>query len=552
MLDKPQNTNWLENAIDLDIHIGSMNDEVKYATEFLFKELSILVTVERAKARSKEALKLILLNLWISAHLDMPVKYSRNRNDYRHHKRYGKLHFKHKRIISIIDALEELSYIENIKGFYDREKNLGRQSRMYATKKLIDLFCHNNLTEPGFITKQEPEEIIQLKDDDKILKGYPDTDSTISMKSGLIDYNNFIRNQDIRINLNRNTEVNVRFLNQLYHNTLKGVINPSNLKLSYNIIEDSSHSLNSNYDNRISDTRIIEQVVTSYPYSNVPYSYSPTMTKTLREYGSHPYDNEIIIEYSNNIAIQFFHIYFPTMTKTLRIIEDSRKGTDSEQEKNYLGDIGIEHLIFKLNYESLHRVFNKNSFEYGGRFYGAYHLGLPKAIRSEIQINGQPTVELDYSSLHIRMLYHMEGIDYRQDPYGILSETKEERKMYKLVQLISINAENEKKAVMAIRDAFRKKKIQYPLNNDAIHKLLDKFKKVHWQIAKYLHSGQGLKLQNKDSIITEDILISLMNENIPCLPVHDSYIVPEEYEDRLYDKMIEAYEKVMGFEPVIG
>ncbi|MDX9710543.1 MAG: hypothetical protein RBT64_13410, partial [Trichloromonas sp.] len=64
-------------------------------------------------------------------------------------------------------------------------------------------------------------------------------------------------------------------------------------------------------------------------------------------------------------------------------------------------------------------------------------------------------------------------------------------------------------------------------------------------------TGKGLTLQNLDSAITEDILISFMREGIPCLPVHDSYIVPARYKDRLYQKMMEAYEKVMGFEPVI-
>ena len=43
----------------------------------------------------------------------------------------------------------------------------------------------------------------------------------------------------------------------------------------------------------------------------------------------------------------------------------------------------------------------------------------------------------------------------------------------------------------------------------------------------------------------------LMISGIPCLPVHDSYVVPEEYEDTLIQAMVEEYEKEMGRPPVI-
>ena len=167
-------------------------------------------------------------------------------------------------------------------------------------------------------------------------------------------------------------------------------------------------------------------------------------------------------------------------------------------------------------------------------------------------INGKPTVELDYSALHIRMLYHMEEIDYRNDPYAVLCNREEERKMYKLVQLIDINTANDKKAIMAIRDQFRKERIGYDLTDKSLGKLLEGFRHAHQPIAKYLNTGIGLMLQNTDSIITEAILIELMKEGIACLPVHDSYIVEERYEDVLMEKMSEAYEKLMGFQPVIG
>ena len=46
--------------------------------------------------------------------------------------------------------------------------------------------------------------------------------------------------------------------------------------------------------------------------------------------------------------------------------------------------------------------------------------------------------------------------------------------------------------------------------------------------------------------------IDIMTKNqIPCLPVHDSYIVPKQYEYFLQEVMQESYERVMGFRPMI-
>ena len=138
------------------------------------------------------------------------------------------------------------------------------------------------------------------------------------------------------------------------------------------------------------------------------------------------------------------------------------------------------------------------------------------------------------------------------DPYTILCDSDEERQIFKLAQLIAINASDEELAIKAIRNAFRIKWIKYDLTNESIGKLLTRFKEAHHPIAKYIHTGKGRGLQNLDSQITEIILVDLTNKNIPVLPVHDSYIVEEGYQGVLADKMIEAYEEVMGFTPVIG
>ena len=60
-------------------------------------------------------------------------------------------------------------------------------------------------------------------------------------------------------------------------------------------------------------------------------------------------------------------------------------------------------------------------------------------------INGEPTVELDYSGLHIRMLYHRIGLDYRDECYVYDKADKAnriDRERMKLASLIVINSDD--------------------------------------------------------------------------------------------------------------
>src|SRR5262249_43582882 len=58
----------------------------------------------------------------------------------------------------------------------------------------------------------------------------------------------------------------------------------------------------------------------------------------------------------------------------------------------------------------LHRVFHRGDFANGGRFYGGHWQNIPKSGgRDQLMINGQPTTEVDYRGLHIRLLYQEVG-----------------------------------------------------------------------------------------------------------------------------------------------
>jgi hypothetical protein len=111
----------------------------------------------------------------------------------------------------------------------------------------------------------------------------------------------------------------------------------------------------------------------------------------------------------------------------------------------------------------LYRVF-KGSFEEGGRFYGGwYQYAVSKNLRKHIvmgyaplptpyedKIRYTPTVELDFSGLHPRLLYSLEGIEFEGDPYWH-EDHPNLRPLVKLMMIIALNASSKKATVGPFR-----------------------------------------------------------------------------------------------------
>jgi len=87
--------------------------------------------------------------------------------------------------------------------------------------------------------------------------------------------------------------------------------------------------------------------------------------------------------------------------------------------------------------------------------------------------------------------------------------------------------------------------------DEQIERMVARFNTAHDQINRYFCSDIGLRLQYLDSQITSDILDYFLERGIPVLPIHDSYIVAEQYEDELYEVMRDKYRDRMGFDPVV-
>jgi hypothetical protein len=177
----------------------------------------------------------------------------------------------------------------------------------------------------------------------------------------------------------------------------------------------------------------------------------------------------------------------------------------------------------------------------GGRFYGPWYQGIPEEYRAKILINGNPTLEIDYSGYHPRILYALKGLTLPEDPYNLeeYPQTEEMRKFLKGMLLSIVNAKDEKDACAGIRgqrfDDIKKAKrwgIEVkpigiePLTNERLLPVMKQLMERHKPIEEFFYSEKGSYLQWLDSQIAEAVMLYFADTfNQPCLPIHDSFIV---------------------------
>lgn len=577
----------------LDVHLTTTDKEIHNLINEILNEISAIKKITN-RSRVREALKKVLLNLIHAEKTGCCIRISRDKSNYGHHKMFGKLWLKHKWLIEIvIDGLIELGYVEYLNGCWNKETRRGQQSKIWASGKFLARLTGSYIPlNARTFERTPPEQIIQLKDSDKKLVHYTSSRPINKLRERLEQYNHFIQEQYITVNLPEPVITDNEFwLNNLLKGLLNGKYTLDKLKLNQEIYPvetglDKSHSIihldkegssnsrsilcpcstSSSYSSTISSSHssTTSSTFSSTSHSTTSILYPSTITNTLLSHiqilillsSTQENLSNRLIDKALMISDEQLSNYF--LNWLFFMNKDIRRGKMDEETKRLfrvrrsLGELGMSELIFRLKYQALHRVYNLQSFKKGGRFYGGAHLDIPSHMRGFIKINGEPVIELDYDAFHVRMLYHLRGKDIIEDPYDLI-EGPEDRRIKKTALLTAINAPDNKLAVKGIRKALVDDGIRGEILTDkSIISLLDRAKAAHPYIADDIGSGKGIILQNTDSKIADAILTSFMAENIPALPVHDSFIVPQRFEDELRQQMVDEYKKILKFSPGIS
>jgi hypothetical protein len=186
--------------------------------------------------------------------------------------------------------------------------------------------------------------------------------------------------------------------------------------------------------------------------------------------------------------------------------------------------------------QCLKRIFNNGSFEQGGRFYGGWWQSVPSDLRRMIQICGEATIELDFKALHPTILYGRRGEMFAGDPYTVVPGSN--RQHAKLALNAMLNAKN--------------RRIRKPDGFDdestiSWSHLQREILEAHRPIAEQFYTGVGLELQYIDSQIAERVLLHFAAMGIPCLPVHDSFVVQARHKTELMNAMTKSSKNILGF-----
>ena len=186
-------------------------------------------------------------------------------------------------------------------------------------------------------------------------------------------------------------------------------------------------------------------------------------------------------------------------------------------------------------------IYNNCSLSDGGRLYclpyrGINYQQLSKQERAKIQINLADTVELDFSTLHLSMLYAQRNIELLSDPYSFDLN----RNIAKKTILVLINAETEYSALKALEKEYK--------NTLDFKPIIAAAKQYHTPIADCFGSGVGIKLQNYDAKIAVNVVSHFTAKGVPCLPIHDSFIIDKRFKEQLKDVMIYQYKMLFNAE----
>ena len=206
--------------------------------------------------------------------------------------------------------------------------------------------------------------------------------------------------------------------------------------------------------------------------------------------------------------------------------------------------------LLNFNHVTLRRIFSRENMERGGRFYGGWWQFIPSEYRPYITINGLATVEVDFSELHPRLLYLSQQLDPPQgDLYDVglridgtdydpsIEPYKTQRSIVKEVFNALLNDETGR---------YRPSPSKLKALGVSYSKLKKLILKRHPPLKAVLGTGIGLYFQYLDSQIAEKVMLRLLEKNITCLPVHDSFVVPRHQGHELISAMNEAFASMHG------
>ena len=186
----------------------------------------------------------------------------------------------------------------------------------------------------------------------------------------------------------------------------------------------------------------------------------------------------------------------------------------------------------------LRRIFTNRNCQHGGRFAGGWWMAMPEKKRSRIRLDGEAVVELDYRTIQPRICFDLAGAPLAMDAdiYAVPGyDPGRYREAVKatVARLLSVSKGQPLTRLNSVKGMFA--------SPEDFNAFVAAVEQRLAPLTDWLRSGRGGELEWVESEVADEVVARLTSLSIPCLPVHDSFIVPVSAEQTLGRIMVEAY-----------
>ncbi|WP_430465625.1 hypothetical protein [Tabrizicola sp.] len=229
--------------------------------------------------------------------------------------------------------------------------------------------------------------------------------------------------------------------------------------------------------------------------------------------------------------------------------------TDPEKEREYVVDMNdrsmtaIFHVQEKAGVEPTKDAKRRYEISYG-RMHGGFWQSTPSKFRKRIQIDGMPTVELDYSGQVLNMAASDSKVQLVGDPYAVdlgisFLDDETQRDLIKSCIVIMINTDSKRSAVYAVKQKVEDEgwwtTSAMNLHMGFIYGFFDRIFAHHPFLTKYAFKGRGKRFFLRDSEVARQVIDVFLGQGKIVLPIHDGFIAKEEDADLLRQTMETAW-----------
>jgi len=208
---------------------------------------------------------------------------------------------------------------------------------------------------------------------------------------------------------------------------------------------------------------------------------------------------------------------------------------------SYTGETG------NINTENLCAFIKLYTEKYGyTRNYNSYQ-SLPHSVRNSITINNNKTVEIDFSCFHPNILYIKAGLTPpTTDAYSV---SRYSRDVMKDAWMRLESGSSFHTACYDLLTNADSKNNEY--GYEGIVKRLEALTEKHEPISHLFYKSEDfsddtlINLMHTDGNMSLEILNRLAQQNIVCIPVHDSFRVEEQHVETLKQIMKDVYIEVL-------